>query len=144
MIIMNMKMIILLYLFLMIILELMNIIFHQIRLLKESFINTDFLSRVNINKTSIFPNLLHLWNEQYKNQPNVYNNPYLNNILYTNNENSFDIYSIENLGFNYISEEPTITLFEDYKHYDELNNKSIPFIDFGKITSDLVFNVHNS
>ena len=26
---------------------------------------------------------LHLWNEQYKNQPNVYNNPYLNDNLYT-------------------------------------------------------------
>ena len=60
------------------------------------------------------------------------------------NENSFDIYSKENLGFNYILEEPTITLSKDYKYYDELNNKSIPFIDFGKITSDLVFNVHNS
>ena len=57
------------------------------------------------------------------------------------NENSFDIYSKENLGFNYILEEPTITLSEDYKYYDELNNKSIPFIDFGKITSDLEFNV---
>ena len=53
-------------------------------------------------------------------------------------------YSKENLGLNYILEEPTITLSEDYKYYDELNNKSIPFIDFGKITSDLVFNVHNS
>ena len=60
------------------------------------------------------------------------------------NENSFDIYSKENLGFNYILEEPTITLSKDYKYYDELNNKSIPFIDFGKITSDLVFNVPNS
>ena len=50
-------------------------------------------------------------------------------------------YSKENLGFNYILEEPTITLSEDYKYYDELNNKSIPFIDFGKITSDLEFNV---
>ena len=57
------------------------------------------------------------------------------------NENSFDIYSKENLGFNYILEEPTITLSEYHKYYDELNNKSFPFIDFGKITSDLVFNV---
>ncbi len=61
---------------------------------------------------------LHLWNEQYKNQPNVYNNPYLNDNMYTNNENSFDIYSKDNLVFNYISEEPTITLSEDYKYYD--------------------------
>jgi hypothetical protein len=58
------------------------------------------------------------------------------------NENSFDIYSKENLGFNYILEEPTITLSKDYKYYDEFNNKSIPF--FGKISSDLVFNVPNS
>ena len=50
-------------------------------------------------------------------------------------------YSKENLGFNYILEEPTITLSEDNKYYDELNNKSILFIDFGKITSDLEFNV---
>ena len=53
-------------------------------------------------------------------------------------------YSKENLGLNYFLEESTITLSEDYKYYDELNNKSIPFIDFGKITSDLVFNVPNS
>ena len=56
-----MKMIILFYLFLMIILELMNIIFHQIRLWNESFINTHFLRRVYINKPSNFPNFLHLW-----------------------------------------------------------------------------------
>ena len=30
-------------------------------------------------------------------------------------------YSKENLGFNYISEEPTITLSEEHKYYDELN-----------------------
>ena len=53
-------------------------------------------------------------------------------------------YSKENLGFNYILEEHTITLSKDYKYYDEFNNKSIPFIDFRKITSDLVFNVPNS
>ena len=47
-------------------------------------------------------------------------------------------YSKENLGFNYILEESTITLSEDYNYYDELNNKSIQFVDFGKITSDLV------
>ena len=41
-------------------------------------------------------------------------------------------YSKENLGLNYFLEESTITLSEDYKYYDELNNKSIPFIDFGK------------
>ena len=46
-------------------------------------------------------------------------------------------YSKENLGLNYFLEESTITLSEDYKYYDELNNNSIPFIDFGKITSDL-------
>ena len=40
-------------------------------------------------------------------------------------------YSKENLGLNYFLEESTITLSEDYKYYDELNNKSIPFIDFG-------------
>jgi hypothetical protein len=39
--------------------------------------------------------------------------------LYTNNENSFDIYSKENLGFNYILEKPTITLSEEHKYYDE-------------------------
>ena len=50
-------------------------------------------------------------------------------------------YSKENLGFNYILEESTITLSEDYKYYDEINNKSFPFIDFGKKTSDLEFNV---
>ena len=60
------------------------------------------------------------------------------------NENSFNIYSKENLGLNYISEEPTITLSEDYKYYDELNNKSVQFVDFGKITSYLVFNFPNS
>ena len=43
-----------------------------------------------------------------------------------------------------IFQKPTITLSEDYKYYDELNNKSIPFIDFGKITEDLEFNVPNS
>ena len=61
------------------------------------------------------------------------------------NENSSILdYSKENLGFNYILEEPTITLSEDYKYYDELNNMSVQFVDFGKITSDLVFNVPNS
>ena len=60
------------------------------------------------------------------------------------NENSFDIYSKENLGFNYILEESTITLSEDYNYYDELNNMSVQFVDFGKIISDLVFNVLNS
>ena len=61
------------------------------------------------------------------------------------NENSSILdYSKENLGFNYILEEPTITLSKDYKYYDELNNKSFPFIHFGKIISDLVFNVPNS
>ena len=64
--------------------------------------------------------------------------------MYTNNETKILDYSKENLGLNYISEEPTITLSEDYKYYDELNNKSIQFVDFGKITSDLVFNVPNS
>ena len=64
--------------------------------------------------------------------------------MYTNNENSFDIYSKECLGFDCILEEPTITLSEDYKYYDELNNMSVQFVDFGKITSDLVFNVPNS
>ena len=64
--------------------------------------------------------------------------------MYTNNENSFDIYSKEYLGFNYILEELTITLSEDYKYYDELNNMSVQFEDFGKITSDLVFNAPNS
>ena len=43
-----------------------------------------------------------------------------------------------------IFQKPTITLSEDYKYYDELNNKYIQFVDFGKITSDLVFNVPNS
>ena len=121
--------------------------FHQIRLWKESFINTDFLSRVNINKTSNFPNLLHLWNAEYRNQLDVYDNPYLNDILYPSNEMKTHLildYSKEYLGFNYILEEPKITLSEDYKYYDELNNKSIPFIDFGKITADLEFNVPNS
>ena len=109
--------------------------FHQIRLWKESFINTDFLSRVDINKPSNFPNLLHLWNAQYRNQLDVYDNPYLNDILYPSNEMKTHLildYSKEYLGFNYILEEPKITLSEDYKYYDELNNKSIPFIDFGK------------
>jgi hypothetical protein len=64
--------------------------------------------------------------------------------LYTNNENSFDIYSKENLGLNYILEESTITLSEDYNYYDELKNMSVQFVDFGKITSDLVFNAPNS
>ena len=53
-------------------------------------------------------------------------------------------YSKENLGLNYFLEESTITLSEDYKYYDELNNKSFPFIVFGKKTSDLEFNVPNS
>ena len=53
-------------------------------------------------------------------------------------------YSKENLGLNYFLEEPTITLSEDYKYYDELNNMSVQFVDFRKITSDLVFNVPNS
>ena len=53
-------------------------------------------------------------------------------------------YSKESLGLNYFLEESTITLSEDYKYYDELNNMSIQFVDFGKITSDLVFNVPNS
>ena len=61
--------------------------------------------------------------------------------MYTNNETKILDYSKENLGLNYFLEESTITLSEDYKYYDELNNKSIPFIDFGKITSDLEFNV---
>ena len=124
-----------------------NNISNNIIINKWNFIScsTDYNERkayLYINPES--ENSTHLWNEQYKNQPNVYNNPYLNNILYTNNENSFDIYSKEYLGFNYILEEPTITLSEDYKYYDELNNMSVQFVDFGKITSDLVFNVPNS
>ena len=61
--------------------------------------------------------------------------------MYTNNEMKILDYSKENLRLNYFLEESTITLSEDHKYYDELNNKSIPFIDFGKKTSDLVFNV---
>ena len=91
-----MKMIILLYRFLMIILELMNFYIYG-------------MNNIKTNLMYIIILILMITCIQW-------------------NENSFDIYSKENLGFNYISEEPTITLSEYHKYYDELNNKSVQFV----------------
>ena len=118
--------------------------FNQIRLWKEAYFNTDFISRVEIVTKSLFPKLLHAWNGYYGE-----NSDYSHNLVLTDIDrvlnHTFDS-NPEQLGLNYVTIEPSsLTLCDEVgKYYDALNNKCLQFTDVSKIDSLIFDNVPNS
>ena len=121
--------------------------FNQIRLWKEAYFNTDFLSRINLTVPTRFPNLLHGWSAEYRDETDVYKNPYLKDITDKTNSNNTHIileYPTDVLGFNYLLSDSIVKLCSDNGYYyDSLNEECVPFTDVSKINS-LEFKVPNS
>ena len=112
--------------------------FNQFRLWKEAYFNTDFLSRIEIKNTKLFPNLLNTWDTSYRNESNFENNFIVKEI--TLNNIDFTItYKTQVLGYNYVIDEKVVRLCSDSgEYYDITNDKCLNFYDVSKI-DDITF-----
>lgn len=105
--------------------------YSQIRLWSEAYFNADFLSRIRIDNTSLFPYILHAWEPEFN-----YNKEVKDKAVLSTEIMVITRYDSLGIGTNIVSEKAYVPLklcSEEGEYYDVKTGKCLQFVDLSKM-----------